>query len=77
MNYIALLVKNEGMSLYQAKERAMEVRKSYFNDFMAQNKKWMENFNPENHLILQQLKYIKYKISGARHWSAEISKRYE
>lgn len=77
MNYITLLVKNEGMSLYQAKERAMEVRKSYFNDFMAQNKKWMEDFNPENHLILQQLKYIKYKISGARHWSAEISKRYE
>lgn len=77
MNYIALLVKNEGMSLYQAKERAMEVRKSYFNDFMSQNKKWMEDFNPENHLILQQLKYIKYKITGARYWSAEISKRYE
>ncbi|RIW12100.1 hypothetical protein D0X99_19800 [Algoriphagus lacus] len=77
MNYIALLVKNEGISLAEAKEKVLEIRRSYFDAFMEQNRKWMEDFNPENHLILQKLKYIKYKISGTRHWSVEISKRYD
>lgn len=77
MNYIALLIKQEGLSLVQAKKKVLEDQMVHFKAFMELNKKWMNDFNPDNHLILQKLKFIKYKISGARLWSTEISKRYE
>ncbi|MHA7129248.1 terpene synthase family protein [Algoriphagus namhaensis] len=77
MNYLALLVLHNSLSPLEAKEKVLAIRTSVLQDFMAENKRWMEDFNPENHLILQKLKYIKFKIAASAFWSLKISNRYE
>lgn len=77
MNYLAILKGHESCSVDEAKFRLLDYRQSILQEFQEINRKWMEDFNPQNHLILQHLKYVKYKISGSAHWSLNVTNRYD
>lgn len=77
MNYLSLLRVHHDISLEEAKRQLLEFRQTVLEEFIELNSKWLGDFNPQNHLILQHLKYIKYKISGSAHWSLNVSNRYD
>lgn len=77
MNLVALLMHHKKMEFKVAQQEVLNVHAETLKKFMELDKKWKEEYRPENSGILQYLKQIKYKVAGSVHWSLSISTRYK
>lgn len=76
MNAVALLMQHKGMSFKEAQQEVLNLHAEGLEEFVMMDKKWREEYRPENSGVLKYLKQIKYKIAGSVHWSLSISPRY-
>ncbi|WP_339868942.1 terpene synthase family protein [uncultured Algoriphagus sp.] len=76
MNAVALLMQHKGMSFKEAQQEILNLHAETLEEFMVLERRWREEYKPENSGILKYLKQIKYKIAGSVHWSLSISPRY-
>lgn len=76
MNAVALHMHHKRIDFTVAQQEVLNLHAQTLEEFMMLDKKWREEYRPENSGILKYLKQIKYKIAGSVHWSISISPRY-
>lgn len=76
MNAVALHMHHKRIDFVVAQQEVLNLHAQTLEEFMVLDKKWREEYKPENSGILKYLKQIKYKIAGTVHWSLSISPRY-
>ena len=77
MNAVALMMHYKQLEFTMAQQKVLNLHAETLEEFMVLERKWKEEYKPENSGILKYLKQIKYKIAGAVHWSLSISPRYK
>jgi hypothetical protein len=77
MNAVALMMHYKRIDFSEAQQEVLNLHAGTLEEFMVLERKWREEYKPENSGILKYLKQIKYKIAGTVHWSLSISPRYK
>lgn len=77
MNAVALHMHHKRIEFAVAQQEVLNLHAQTLEEFMVLDKRWREEYKPENSGILKYLKQIKYKIAGTVHWSLSISPRYK
>ena len=77
MNAVALMMHYKQLDFTMAQQEVLNLHAETLEEFMVLERKWREEYKPENSGILKYLKQIKYKIAGTVHWSLSISPRYK
>lgn len=75
-NWIILLVKNEGMTEEEATNHLLEVHAKTLRSLLEMDRKFREDYTPQNRTLLAAIKNIKYQVSGAVAWSVVDTRRY-
>lgn len=75
-NWIILLVKNERMTEEEATNHLLEVHAKTLKAFLEMDRKFLEDYTPQNRTLLAAIKNIKYQVSGAVAWSVVDTRRY-
>ena len=77
MNAVALLMHHKRIDFKMAQHEVLNQHAETLENFMVLERRWKEEYRPENSGVLKYLKQIKYKIAGSVHWSLSISPRYK